>query len=169
MIPPKLKAKRFIISPYRSIDEDRYVAMAIDDSTIGFMGGATGVASEERKMFKKIFEIYNSKNSKTFWIWGIYKDDNLFGHLELKESEHTSENELEIVYMVHPECRRNGVMTEILSLIKRNQNIWNKRIIATINQDNIASLKLLQKWGIVNREILINDENNEQYLKLTLK
>lgn len=168
MIPPELETRRLVIRPYKQSDEDRYVEMVLDENTLEFMGGATGLENEERKVFKKIFEIYKADEKRTFWIWGIYNGDVLIGHLELKETEHTKENELEIVYLVHPGYRNNGVMTEILSFIKGNQNIWNKRIIATVNPDNFASLKLLQKWGIANTEVLMDHETKEEYLKLSL-
>lgn len=168
MIPPELISNRFLLRPYNPSDEDRYVEMACDDVTIKYMGGANGSESEERELFKKIFDIYTANNTRIFWIWGIYKDGVLSGHLELKESVHTDENELEIVYIVHPECRRKGLMTEVLSLVRNSLDIWNKRIIATVGPNNIFSLKLLHNWGIEKKEVLYDQDNKEEYLKLLL-
>ena len=168
MFPIELKSSRFTIRPYCRTDEDRFIEMVMDGVSTEFMGGATGVESEEREVFRKIFQIYDETIGKPFWIWGIYNGDALFGHLELKETEHTNEDELEIVSMVHPECRRIGVMTEILSLIKMNEMIWNKRIVATVSADNAVSLRMLEKWGIDSREIIIDEETDEEFLKLLL-
>ena len=168
MIPPELSTKSLVIKPYTLLDENRYVEIATDEISVKFMGGSTVVEEEERKIFKKIFEIYEAKVTKDFWIWGIYENEVLCGHLELKETEHTNKTELEIVYMIHPEYRKKGIMTAILSLVKNNQDIWNKKIIATLSPDNLASLKLLQKWGIESKEIVIDNENDEPYLRLLL-
>jgi len=93
----------------------------------------------------------------------------LCGHLEVKQTEHTKENELEIVYMVHPDDRRTGIMTEVLTLMKQQQVTWRKKMIATVYPNNFASLSLLQKWGIEKEEILIDSETGKEYLKLTLE
>lgn len=168
MYPPTLKTDRFILKPYDQRDEDRWVAMALDEMSIHFMGDSAGIEAEERKVFNKVFEIYKSNEKRWFWIWGIYKDDLLCGHLEMKETEYTSNSELEIVYMIHPEERRKGIMTEVLSLLKQNQKSWQKRIIATIDPKNTNSLSLLKKWGIDKKETLMDNETGKQFLKITL-
>jgi len=168
MIPIELKSERFIIRPYNRSDEDRYIEMVLDEISNEFMGGATGIESKEREVFKKIFSVYENENERIFWIWGIYKDDILYGHLELKETEHTIENELEIVYMVHPQCRNIGVMTEILYLIKQNSNFLGKTLIATVSADNTVSIKMLEKLGIVRKEIIVDEDSKDEFLKLVL-
>ena len=86
----------------------------------------------------------------------------------MKETEHTNEIELEIVYMVHPDERRKGIMTEVLYFLKQNQKSWNKRLIVTVSPENLHSLLLLKKWGIEKKEILLNNETGKEYFKLTL-
>lgn len=169
MRPPILKTARYHIKPYLPKDENRFVEMAIDDVSTRFMGGATGNEAEERELFHKILELYGKESGERwFWVWGIYKGNLLCGHLEMKETEHTLDNELEIVYMVHPNERKKGVMTEVLHFLKQNQQNWKKRIIATVNHDNLNSIALLEKWGIEKREILVDDDDGKEYLKLTL-
>lgn len=168
MIPPKYKTERYQILPYQMKDEDRFVEMALDERSIEFMGGASGNEAKERALFQTIPSIYQRNDSRWFWLWGVYKDDVLCGHLELKETEHTDKDELEIVYMVHPEERRKGLMTEILALLKENQSIWKRRIIATTSFDNQNSIALLNKWGIAKREVLKDDETGKEYWKFTL-
>ncbi|MEM8892144.1 MAG: GNAT family N-acetyltransferase, partial [Bacteroidota bacterium] len=146
--PPILKTNRFTLMPYRQEDEDRFVEIALDETSTQFMGGATGNEEEERALFKQVLELYKKKDQRWFWVWGIYEEDLLCGHIELKESEHTNEHELEIVYMIHPEQRRKGVMTEVLALLKQKQKSLGKRIIATVSPDNSSSFSLLEKWGI---------------------
>ncbi len=141
--------------------------MGTDPIAVQFMGGASGKEEEDRALFRKIHKIYQDNTSKrVFWIWGIYKKDRLLGHFELKETENTGKEELEIVYLVHPDARRQGLMTEILSYFKTHQSNWGKQIIATVAPHNTHSLMLLEKWGITKREEIEDEEGN--YLKIYL-
>jgi len=168
MLPPTLKTDQYTLKPYVSEDEERFIEMALDPMSIQFMGGATGNEVEERKLFKKIFEVYKRKDERWFWLWGIYKGDLLCGHLEMKETEHTNDNELEIVYMMHPTERQKGVMTKVLSFLKQQQKSWGRRIIATVSPENINSIALLEKWGIDKKETLTDNETGKEYFKLIL-
>ena len=169
MLPPTYKTNRFLLKPYGRRDEDQFIEMALDPISMEFMGGSTGIVEEERKLFKKVLKMYNEKGGRWFWIWGIYENDRLCGHLEMKETEHTNEHQLEVVYMIHPLERRKGMMTEILSFLKKNQKSWNRRIIATVSQKNMYSIALLNKWGIEKKEVLVNGETGEEYLKFLLE
>lgn len=141
--------------------------MSLDKDSVQFMDG-TGSEVEERSLFNKIFQVYERKDEKWFWIWGIFDEDELCGHVELKETEHTLDGELEIVYMIHPDKRRQGIMTDVLSSIKQQQQSWGKRIIASVSPDNVASISLLKKWGVDKKVILTDTETGEDYLKLVL-
>ncbi len=169
MYPPILKKNRITLKPYDQSDEDRFVEIALDPASVQFMGGATGIEEDVRKLFNSGFEIYKRTDDRWFWLWGIYKDDLLCGHLELKETENTNEGELEVVYMVHPEERRKGIMTEVLSLLKENQHSWKKRVIATVDKENQVSISSLKKWGIDKTEIRLDDETGEESFKFILE
>jgi len=167
MRPPKLKTKRYKLSHYEDTHEDRFVEMGLDPLSIKFMGGASGIEAEERAMFKKIQSLYDSDGTRWFWIWAITQKNILCGHLELKETEHTNEDELEIVFVVHPDKRGEGIMTEVLQFLKSHQHNWKRRIISTVSPNNKASMALMNKWGIEKREV-IEDEEDGDYYKLTL-
>ncbi len=168
MKPNKLKTKKYELRPYSMYDENRFVEMCLDEEVVRFMDGANGDEKAERVLFKKIFEIYADTSSKrVFKIWGIYDRDKLCGHLELKETEHTSDKELEIVYMIHPAERGKGIMCEVLDLIKENQFFLQKKIIATVHKDNTKSRRLLKRWGINRQEFY--KEGEEEFVKVWLK
>ncbi len=171
MYPPHLKTNRFTLLPYRQKDEDRFVVMGLDPAVLQFMGGGADTADEagERKFFQKIFTIYDDTESKRwFWIWGIYENDLLCGHFELKETQYTSEQELEIVYMTHPAARRKGLMREVLAFFKSNQKVWGKTIIATVSQQNSISIQLLEEWGITKKQLIDPKDGEESFWKFTL-
>ncbi len=140
--------KELSIRPYERSDEDRFVEMSMDQEVIQYMSGTSGKEEEESALFQKIFTIYEgTSNARIFHIWGIYLKDQLVGHLELKETEHTTDKELEIVFMMHPDTRRKGIMRKVLRFIQNNQVFFHRRIIATVHSENKGSLKLLKKWG----------------------
>lgn len=168
MQPPTLYNASVVLQPYTRDDEDRFVEMTLDEESMRFMGGSSGNEQDERVLFRKGFDIYASEDDRWFWIWGIYRNGKLCGHLELKDSKHTNADELEIVYMMHPDSRRQGIMTAALDILKHYQSEWNRRIIATVKPENIASVELLMKWGIEKSEIVLNEETQKNYLKLTL-
>ncbi len=169
MLPPIYHTQRFTLQAYRPEDENRFVEMTLDQESVRFMGGANGIEAEERALFQKVLQIYEKpQEERWFWIWGVYENNRLCAHLELKETEHTASDELEVVYMVHPDARRKGLMTEILDFAKQEQSTWRRRIIATVSPKNQASLQLLQKWGVAKKEMLKDKETGDEYLKLTL-
>lgn len=168
MIPPTYHTKRFTLQAYRLEDEERFIEMALDPISIKFMGGATGDETKERQLFHKCQEIYKRQDERWFWLWGVYQHNQLCAHFELKETEHTLKDELEIVYMVHPAERGKGLMTEILSFLKVKQHDLQKRIIATVSPENVNSISLLEKWGVEKREVLKDDETGKEYLKFLL-
>ncbi len=171
MKPPVFHSQRFTIQPYRTHDEDRFVEICLDKNVGEFMTGPSDDELEVRKLFHKGFEIYADENSKRwFWLWGVYEGDKLCGHLELKQSENTDEGELETVYMVHPDERNRGIMSEVLMSLRDNQHSWGRKIIATVNPENKFSLAILEKWGIERQESLKDpDDPNNEYLKIWLR
>lgn len=160
--------KTITIKPYERSDEDRFVEMSMDQAVVEYMSGASGVEEEERALFQKIFTIYDRPSrDPIFYIWGIYFKDQLVGHLELKETEHTSDSELEIVFMMHPDARQSGIMKTVLLFFQNNQFFFDRQIIATVHGENKKSLNLLKKWGHSRREFY--EEEGVKYVKVWLK
>lgn len=167
MYPPFYKTKHYDLVPYQPKDLDRYLEMVLDRDVVEYMGGATGDLAKEKKMFEKIFALYrNQDQQRWFWVWAVYRDQTLCAHLELKQTQDTAEGELEIVYMVHPAERRNGLMTEILNFIKAKQTDWKCRIIATVYPENEHSYKLLEQIGIERQELTTDVETGETFQKI---
>jgi RimJ/RimL family protein N-acetyltransferase len=141
----------------------------LDHLVMEFMGNREGVGQAKHELFHKIFDVYDRQGQgRWFWIWGIYVEEQLCGHFELKETPHTQADELEIVYLLHPDARGNGLMHSILSFIKSIQGEWGRRLIATVSPDNKRSLSLLKKWGISHQEWISSDDGDGDYLKLRL-
>ena len=127
MYPPTLKTKNYLLKAYQPSDLNRFIEIALDEKCVEFMGGATGNKQDEINLFNKGFKLYESTSKRWFWLWGIYKNNVLCGHLELKETEHTNANELEVVYMIHPAERQNGIMTEVLLFFKSSKQFGKEK------------------------------------------
>jgi RimJ/RimL family protein N-acetyltransferase len=98
MLPPTYQTTHYTLAPYQPKDLQRYLEMSLDTDVVSFMGDATGDQQAEEAMFKKIFELYRSNHKRWFWVWAVYKNEQLCAHLELKETKDTATDELEIVY-----------------------------------------------------------------------
>ena len=167
MYPPVITSKDLTLKAYHPDDEEAFMEMTSDEYHRVTKGYSE---SHMRGLFKKGFELYKRNDERWFWVWGIYKNDSLCGHLELKDSENTNADELEVVYAIHEKERRKGIMTEVLTMLKQKQKDWDRKIIATVALDNEKSLELLRKKIGVEKEELITDEDDGyQYFKLTLK
>lgn len=169
MLPPTYKTVNYTLEPYQPKDLRRYLEMSLDRDVITFMGGATGDRKAEEAMFDKIFQLYRSNDKRWFWVWAVYRNQELCAHLELKETKDTAGDELEIVYMVHPLERRKGIMTEVLSFLKANQGLWKRRITATVYPGNDRSFELLRKWGIEKESLVTDRETGETFRKVWLE
>lgn len=143
--------------------------MTTDKEVMHFMGGADGDIEKQTKKFEKLLDVYEQPpTSETKLFWAIHQGQKLVGHVQLKPTDYTNKNELELVYMVHPDSRRKGLMTEVLNLIKQEQYRWKQQIIATIEFDNEISMRLLNNWGIIKKETQIDPEDGEHYWKVWL-
>lgn len=170
MKPPVYFTKRLQLRPYIETDIDRYLETTIDPVSVQFMGNLNQSIQTERELFYRIFQLYkNSDSDRWFWVWAIVKEDIYCGHIELKQTPNTSFDELEIVYMIHPNERRKGFMKEVLEFFKNKQHIWKRKIIATINPENKNSKILLSHWGIEKEKLIIDKEDRQPFLKIWLK
>ncbi|MDB4655885.1 GNAT family N-acetyltransferase [Flavobacteriales bacterium] len=170
MTPTTFHTARFTIRPYCLNDKTRFVEMGTDKEVVRFMGGADGDKVKQAQIFQKIFNLYSEpETNETKLFWAIAEANKLVGHVQLKQTIFTEEDELEIVYMIHPDARNHGVMSEVLDFFKSNQQLWGKRIIATADFDNDISFRLLENWGIEKRDARIDPDDGVQFWKIWLK
>lgn len=150
-------------------DDDReIIADFFTDGDIGrYMGdGPSDTRKDAYILFDKIFEVYEAANkNRHFEVWGIEYQNELIGHIELKETENTLPNELEIVYLLDKPYWNKGIMTEILLKMKEYTFELNKTIIATVKSKNQASIRILEKLGIKKLAYL---DKQKEVLKITL-
>jgi len=150
-------------------DEDKeIVADFFTDSEIGrYMGdGPCDSRNDAYKLFDEIFKVYEGKPNKHFEVWGVDLDNELIGHIELKQTKDTLPNELEVVYLLDQSHWNKGIMAEILQVIRTHANNFQKTIIAKLNAKNQASIRVLEKIGIEKLQFL---DKQKSFLIVTLK
>ncbi len=110
-----------------------------------------------KENFNKFLEEVNQKKNginnngvKEIYFFAI-KDDKIIGHGSIKlNPESNKDNKIygHIMYGVVPSKRKLGYGTEICKLlIEKAKELGIKNIIITCNNDNIGSLKIIEKNG----------------------
>lgn len=159
--------ERTLLRPYRPEDEDRFVALFLDEEVNRFMGGPCGTREEAMALFRKAFEVYNGLfGDRHFEIWAIELDGYVIGHFELKQSNDTDGDELEVVYLLDQAYWGRGLLPEVLAAVNGYATGLGKRVIATVYPDNARTLRALEKTGIAGIAQL---EGDEKVLKIWLK
>lgn len=162
-----IRTQRTLLRPYRPEDEDRFVALFLDEETNRFMGGACSTREEALALFRKGFDIYKGLfGSRHFEIWAIESEGYVVGHFELKQSDNTAAGELEVVYQLDKAWWGRGLMPEILRAVNAYVTGMGQQIIATIYPGNTRTLRALEKVGIERQVVL---EGEEGIIKLWLK
>ena len=142
----EINTERLLLRKYQKDELEFFLKIFNNPDITKFSSGFPGNSSNT-ELFYKIFDIYAKKKSD-FYIWSVcLKSNKIIGHCELKKTEFTKENELEIVYFLLPEYWNKGYATEISKeVIKLGlEKLPVKSIIATIDPDNINSIKVVEK------------------------
>ena len=152
---PDIKTTRSILRKYKLADKEKYVYLFTDKEINHFMGGGHCETREVAEaLFYKGFDIYNGLfPDRYFELWAIEID--------------TNDKELEIVYMLDKKYWGHGYMPEIIKEINNYSFGFDKQLIATIDPDNIKTVKALNKIGI-EKEEWIEDEDGKVF-KVSLK
>lgn len=162
-----IRTERALLRPYRPEDEGRFVALFMDEEIGRFMNGACATREEAVGMFHKGFEIYNGLfGSRHFELWAIEVDGYVAGHFELKQTNDTADDELEVVYLLDQAYWGRGLVPEVLRAVNAYVNAMGKRTTATVFPGNAKTLRALEKVGIERQVVL---EGEEGIIKLWLK
>ncbi|MCP4122323.1 MAG: GNAT family N-acetyltransferase [Bacteroidetes bacterium] len=147
---PDIFTSRTLLRKYTNNDLKGFTTLMLDEKIQQHMGGIHITTNKDASsLFDKIMEIYQDPPSgRHFEVWAIERDQELIGHFELKETLHTEAGEAEAVYFLNAESWGQGLMTEILSEVKIYADSRGLKMIATINRDNIGTVRVLEKTGI---------------------
>ena len=159
-----LHTVRTKLRKYEPKDKEKFAELFTDKEVNRFMGGQHCETKEDAYgLFEKGFEIYNGLfPGRHFEIWGIEHEGKLIGHFELKQTNNTVGDELEVVYLLDKYYWGRGLMPEILNEVNKYASSLGKQLIATVNLENIKTIKALRKIGI-EKEGWYEDEEGKVY------
>jgi len=154
MLNKDIITKRTLLRKYHYGDQEEMIDLFMDKVVNQYMGnGPCKTKSRALELFGRIRELYEKPLAdRHFEIWAIDINQHLAGHFELKESQYTEADELEVVYMLRQNHWGKGLMPEILRSINTHANTMNRQLIATINPENIRTVRALEKVGIVRQK-----------------
>ena len=159
-----INTNRTRLRKYEEKDKDNFAELFTDKDVNQFMGGQHCETKEDAyALFEKSFEIYNGLfPDRHFEIWAIEYEGKLIGHFELKQTNNTTGDELEVVYLLDKDYWGRGLMPEILNEVNKYASGMGKQIIATVNLDNTKTMKALRKMNI-EKEGWVEDEEGKVY------
>jgi len=169
MLNKDIHTKRTLLRKYQLSDKAIMIRLFMDEVVGEHMGnGPCEAEADALALFNKIMQLYEKSPVKRhFEIWAITVDGQFAGHFELKASQHTDDNELEVVYMLDQTYWGKGLMPEILQVINLHAQSFDKQLIATINPDNRKTVRALEKTGIEHQNWI--GEGHDRCMKVWVK
>lgn len=161
MTPPILHTPRLRLRPYAQADRAWFVTTFTDPVVMAHVEGAI---TEEAA--GALFDgILAGTYPRVFAAWCAEGEGGVVGHgALLREGE-----DLELGYILAQEAWGRGYATEIAQALTRHVlvTLGRERLIATVDADHPASLRVLTKVGMVVRERV--DDPEGAYLKCSVE
>ncbi len=140
----RLKLRRFT-----EADRTDFVGFSTDPEVNQYIGGRVESEEAANALFDKIQQVYNGLFGKRhFEIWAIEYEGKTIGSFELKQTENTEPDELEVVYLIDKAYWGRGFIPEILRCINKYAHTMGCWVIATLNPENIKTVRALEKAGL---------------------
>lgn len=153
-----MEEQRITLRKYAQEDYDIFKNLVQDDELMIYISGKGLTEKATRTKFNAIIET-NEKESELGFFKVLNNEGKYIGHCKLEP--HTNDNSvLEIGYILKKENWRKGLGTTICSkLLSLAVNSYpNFDVIAIIDPENLASRKLLEKFGFKSYFIGIEDD-----------
>ena len=166
MFNKDINTRRTLLRKYEPADQAEMTSLFMDKVVNHYMGnGPCKTKSQAFQLFERIMQLYEKPLAdRHFEIWAIEIHKQLAGHFELKESEYTENDELEVVYMLYKIHWGQGLMPEILRAINAHAHTMNHQLIATIDPENMRTVRVLEKIGITRQKWV--GEGKDRTLKI---
>ncbi|TLV00818.1 GNAT family N-acetyltransferase [Dyadobacter luticola] len=150
---------RYILTKMTAADGDKYFRLSNNDNVMKYVTGYSLTREESDQMLQTFLEEYGDDT-----YLGRYLIEDKTGELIGAAKLDMVGSEIEIGYRILEEHWGRGVATEIArGLIDFAKNtLQSKNVIAYVNVNNAASIRVLEKSGMVNVE-MIEDLDEVKY------
>lgn len=145
-----IKTKRFVLTKMTAADGEKYFRLSNNDKVMKYVTGYSLNRNESDEMLKGFLAEYgNDTYLGRYLIEGI-ENGELIGAAKLDKIG----SEIEIGYRVLEELWGKGIATEIAAGLIRfaRKNLNASKVIAFVNVNNSASIRVLEKAGMMNVE-----------------
>lgn len=115
-VAPTIESDRLRLRPLRADDADRVHAALQDDRTRTFVGTAPVMKQDGVTFVRRQLEA-DAKGDRYNWCIADRGTDELLGHIQLFGLSGFDTSAAELGYVVHPDARGKGVLTEALTLV----------------------------------------------------
>jgi ribosomal-protein-alanine N-acetyltransferase len=143
-----LATKRVLLRPYRADDRARFVALMTNAEVMRHVGG-TMPPDKADHLFDAHIRV-GQPYERLFCAWAAELSDSreYVGGASLLRN--TDEDALEIGYLLMPRFWGRGLATEIARLVlaHAHRELDLVRVIATVDLDNAASIRVIEKSGM---------------------
>jgi len=145
----EITTTRLRLRKFTEADRGDFVRFSIDPEVNQYIGGRVESEEAANALFDKIQQVYNGLFGKRhFEIWAIEFEGRTIGSFELKQTENTETDELEVVYLVDKAYWGRGFIPETLRCINKYAHTIGCWVIATLNPENIKTVRALEKAGL---------------------
>lgn len=132
---------------YRPSDLQEFTRLFGDPQTMRYVGDGVALDLEAAsELFEKAFDAY--RNDPEFFIWAICENGEYAGHAELKRRKGRSEYEL--IYVLQRSRWGRSLGGEVVDrLLDEARKRGLSFVVATVDDENAASLAILRRRGFV--------------------
>lgn len=145
-----IETERLIFRQLRAEDAEDLFRIYSDRRTMKFMGLGAASAGEVRNHIQEHIEKYYDNYGFGLWATVLKENNRLIGRCGLLYQDIEGTKDLELAYLLDSNYWGQGLATEAAQSIVRigfDRYQFN-RIIAVINQQNTASIRVAEKIGM---------------------
>ena len=155
-----LHTKRFVLVKMVDGDQSLYHSISCNQNVMKFVTGYALSRRESDEMFRCILEDNESDEILGRYFIRDRKNGEVIGAAKLDQIG----PEIEIGYRIREEYWGKGIATEVAKgLIRFSKDVLGiRKVIAFVNVENYASIRVLEKAGMLNAE-LIEDIDEVKY------
>ena len=155
-----IQTPRFVLTKMIDGDQDKYYSLCRNENVMKFVTGHALSREESDKMFQEFLIENNNDN----YFGRYFIEERLTGALIGAVKLDKIWNEIEIGYRIMEEYWGKGIATtiakDLISFAK--EKLHAKKVIAFVNVENAASIRVLEKAGMDNIAT-INDFHEVKY------
>ncbi len=142
---------RFTLRPYAPSDRDAFLALFGDPEVVRWVGDGQVDSERNRRMFEKLKVLEIGSEQRFAFVLAVCQGDALIGHVELKQTDETGPDEWELVYIFARRVWGRGYGTELATWALQTAHAHDRRLVATVDPENAASLHILARCGLQER------------------